>query len=435
MKLKKLEVTAFAGIDPQSAVVIDFSNSKFVVSEGDNGVGKTSLLNALLVACGQLSHTGKEGKNFINQDSDKIDIKFDFVGKDRCNYSVACTKSQFKLTYDGNLVSEPITKMKELLGVVGVSPMEIKNAKVSEIVKWLASYTNKSAEDFEREMKKIKDSIKLAKDSRAAANKSLKSLNEYLENEPMAQNWEESEKKYAVEPDIKKLSAELKAAGDKSDKYLLAEERLKQHNSTRETIQSDIDRLRKELEEKEKKMEETDGLIVAAQKYLEDHKADKKNYDEVKKRYDNVALELADYNKWQEIKRKKAERDEFETLSQKADAKEKELSKKVTELHSEILPDIKGVELVTEDTYEDGKVKKEGLYWNGKNTAQLSESEFWALVMSIWRKYKVKVVVIDNFQSLGSMAVEILEKLVKDGAYVLAAEMHRETKELTINYR
>src|SRR5580765_3919755 len=127
MKLKKLEVNSFSGINPNSPVVIDFSDTKWVKASGDMGVGKTSLLNALLVACGNLSHTGKEGKNFINNETEKIDINFDFVGNDRCNYSVRCTKSSFTLTYDGEVVSEPITKMKELLGVVGVSPMEIKN--------------------------------------------------------------------------------------------------------------------------------------------------------------------------------------------------------------------------------------------------------------------------------------------------------------------
>jgi thymidine kinase len=79
-------------------------------------------------------------------------------------------------------------------------------------------------------------------------------------------------------------------------------------------------------------------------------------------------------------------------------------------------------------------MKKEGLYWNGKNVAQLSESQWWSIVLSIWRKYKVKIVVIDNFQSLGSSAVELLEKLSKDGAYILCAEMNREQKSLQINY-
>lgn len=105
------------------------------------------------------------------------------------------------------------------------------------------------------------------------------------------------------------------------------------------------------------------------------------------------------------------------------------------ELQAEILPDIKGVDMVMEDTHEDGVAVKEGLYWNGRNVAQMSETEWWDIVLMIWRKYKVKIIVIDNYSNLGSSAVEILEKLSKDGCYILAAEMNREQKTLQIDYK
>lgn len=427
MKLKRLEVNAFAGISPNSPVVIDFSESKFVKADGDNGVGKTSLLNALLVACGQLSHTGKEGKNFINLDSDKIDINFEFIGKDRYNYWVRCTKSRFELTYDGEAVPEPITKMKELLGVVGVSPMEIKNAKVSDIVKWLSSYTNVSAEDFEKEMDKHKANIKLAQESRAAANRQMKALNEFLNSEEMFNKWEESEKTYTKKVDITALSAQLQKARNNSNQYLVAETKVDNYLKQKKELEDEIARLNTQLEGVQKNLDI--GLD-----WMEKNKSFKTDYDAIKKQYDNAAADIASYNKWQEIKTKKAERDEFETVAQKADANEKNILKKVTELQTSVLPDIKGVELFAEDTHDNGTMKKAGLYWNGKNAAQLSESEWWTLVLEIWRKYRVKVIVIDNFSSLGSMAVDILKKLVKDGAYVLAAEMNREQKTLEISY-
>lgn len=431
MKLKKLEVTAFAGINPQSPVVLDFTQSKWITASGDNGVNKTSLLTAMLVACGQIS---KDDKNFINQDSNKIDIDFSFVGKDNCSYEVKVTKSTFKLMYDGIAQPEPISKMKQLLGVVGTSPMEIKHKPLKDIIRWIAQYSNKSPEEFEKQLLKLKDGIKKSKESRAGANKIYKAMKEYLDNEPMAQNWEKSEKEYETEPDIKTLSAQLKTAGDKSDKYIRAEEKLKQHNLGRTGIVSDIDRLKKELEQKEAALVEQDKLITAAQKYLDDNKADKKEYDEVKKKYDNVALDLADYNKWQEIKLKKTDMDEAETLSQQADAKEKELLQEVKELQAEILPNIKGMEIVTEDTMDSGALIKEGLYRDGHNVAQMSETEWFEVVAEIWRKYKVKVVVLDNIGVLGTKGVSVLEKLNKDGCHVLAAEMNRQQKELQISY-
>lgn len=431
MKLKRLEVTAFGGINPQSPVVLDFTQSKWITASGDNGVNKTSLLNAMLVACGQLS---KDNKDFVNQDSNKIDIDFSFVGKDNCSYDVKVTKSSFKLMYEGVAQPEPISKMKQLLGVIGTSPMEIKHKSLKDIIRWIAQYSNKSPEEFEKQLLKLKDGIKKSKESRAAANKIAKAMKEYLEAEQMYNDWEGSEKKYAEEPDLKLLSAQLKTAGDKSDKYIRAEEKLKQLNQQRPGIASEIDRLKKQLEEKEQQLIEHDKFITAGAKYLEDNKADKKEYDDVKKKYDNAALDLSDYNKWQEIKTKKSDMDEAETLSQLADAKEKELLLEVTELQTEILPNIKGMEIITEDFTENGVTKKEGLYRDGHNVAQMSETEFMEVIAEIWRKYKVKVVVLDNIGVLGTKGVAVLEKLNKDGCNVLAAEMNRQSKELQISY-
>lgn len=439
MKLKKLEVTAFAGINPQSPVVLDFTQSKWITASGDNAVGKTSLLNALLVACGQLS---KDNKDFINQDSNKIDIDFSFVGKDNCSYEVKVTKSSFKLMYDGVAQPEPISKMKSLLGIVGTSPMEVKHKPLKEIVKWIAQYSNKTPEEFEKQLLKLKEGVKTSRESRASANKIAKAMKEYLSSEGyiteageiMAKKWEESETKHETEPDLKALSAQLKSAGDKSDKYIRGEEKLKQLNQQRPSIVSEIDRLKKQLEEKEAQLTEHDKAITIGTKFLEDNKADKKEYDDVKKKYDNAAQDLADYNKWKEIKVKKKDMDDAETLSQKADAKEKELLQEVKDLQAEILPNIKGMEIITEDTMEDGVLRKEGLYRDGHNVAQMSETEWCEVVAEIWRKYKVKVVVLDNIGVLGTKGVAVLEKLNKDGCHVLAAEMNRQQKELQISY-
>lgn len=432
MKLKKIEVNAFAGIHPEAPVVIEFP-SKFVIAKGDNGTGKSSLLNALLVACGQISKDSNE-KAFVNNETGKIDMNFSFVGKDRLNYDVRVTKSTFTLLYEGESVPEPITKMKELLGVIGVSPMEIKMKPLKEIVKWLSSYSNKSAEEFEAQLLKHKNGLKEARDARAMANKQYKALAETLDNEEMFSNWEASEKRYSSDVDVAKLSKELDEAGKLSDKYILFEDRMKQKRADLLTVQDRITQLKEELKKAELSKAAYEEQIGSGEQWLIDNLQGKKKYDEVKRKYDTAAQDKANFNKWQEIKRKKLEKDEFETLSQKADGKEKQILQSLKELQAEILPDIKGVELVTEDQYDNNVLKKEGLYWNGRNAAQMSETEFWSLVMQIWRKYKVKIVVIDNMQSLGSAGVELLQKLAADGAYILAAEMNRKKKTLEINY-
>lgn len=424
MKLKRLEVNSFGGIHPASPVVIDFTQSKWVTAKGDMGLGKSSLLNAMLVACGALS---KENKNFINNESGKIDINFDFVGKDRCNYSLRVTKSALTLKYEGETVSEPVSKLKELLGAVGSDPMEIKYKPLKDIVKWLASYSNKTPEGFEELLLKYKTGIATAREKRAQSNKGFKTLDEYLKGEEMFINWEESEKKYVTRPNLKELSAQLEIARKNSDNLNRATEQVTLLKNRVTEIDKQIAALQEEKKEKE-------GRIQQGDIWLEENKTAHEDYGIVKKRYENLSQELLDFNKWESIKEKKQERDEFETLAQRFDAQEKSLLQELKELQAEILPDLKNISLVLEDTHEDGKQVKEGLYVDGKNVAQLSESEWIAFVIQLWRKFKVKVVVLDNIGVLGSKGIEALEKLNKDGAYILAAEMSRQTKELTISY-
>lgn len=425
MRLLQLQTNACGGISPAAPVIVDFTRSKYVLSSGDMGVGKTSLLSSLLMALGQLS---KETKDLINLDSDKIDINLDFIGNDKKAYNVRVTKSMFKLTYDGENISSPIAKVKELLGVPGISPMAIKNGKLQDIIKWLASYSKKTPEEFEQQAKKLKDGIKTSADNRADANRSRKALDEYLSNEVMYEKWEESEKKYTVKPDIEALSKKLEESEKARVMVMTATQQVQIKQERKESLQKQIEQLQKDIEIADKQ-------ILINQKIIDDNPTAQADYEDINTQYKSAATDLSDFNKWQEIKEKKSQRDQFETLSQQFDATEKELIKERKELQAEILPDIKGVELVMEDTHEDGKIVKEGLYWEGRNVAQLSESEWWSLVMQIWRKYKVKIVVIDNFQSLGTKAVELIERLIKDGAYVLAAEMKRGTQTLEIEYK
>ena len=426
MKLIKLEVTSFKGISPNSPIVVDFSKSRFIKAVGDNGVCKTSLLESLLVACGYKS---KEDKDFINAESGKVDIDFEFEAKDKKKYRVRVTKSRFVLEYEGESLPEPITKMKELLGVPGVSPMDIKTKELKDIVKWLAAYTSKGTEEFEKKMQKLKDGIKMAKTSRADANRSAKGLREYLSSEPLYLNWENSEKKYAKKVDVKTLSEQLDEVGKKSDKFIQAEAKLKQLTEREESLQAQLKNIQSELSEVQKS-------INGGKKYIADNAGVKKEYDDIKKQYDAAATEAVAFEKWQDIKRKQKELDGFEDLSQKADAQEKELLEYVKELQAEIIPDVKGVELVLEDEYEDGElIRRAGMYRGGVNAAQMSETEWISTVFEILRKNKTKILVIDNYQSLGSLGVEVINKLHKDGCYVFAAEMNREKKEIEIQYQ
>lgn len=436
MKLKEFKVNSGGKFNPNAPVVIDFSQSKLVSATGDQGTGKTTLLELFLMACGQLGGE-KVIEQLKNKDNDKIDIELSFVGNDRATYEVKVTKSQFKLIRDGEELKSPKDLLKSLLGVVGVSPMEIKNGSIDEIVKWLSSYSTRSAEEFEKDMVKLKEGIKKAKSGRAAANKEAKGIRVYLNNEGYADEkgeliekaWTAAEKEYSEKPDIDELSRKLTAAGNKSDKFVENQTKTDAQRQRKAQIEAELKRLNKELDE-------VGNNISLGEKWLKANENAKKEYDTIKKQYDTSAQNLAAYNKWQEVQTKKADLDGYEDMAQKADAKEKEFLKEQQELQWEVIPDIKDVEILLEDTHEDeGEQRKAGFYYKGLNSRQLSASEWFGLILQIWKKNKIKVMVLDDASTLGSKFMDTLDKLVKDGCYVLMTEMARNQQSLEIDYK
>jgi hypothetical protein len=237
MKLKKFEVKSGGKFTPDTTgpVVIDFTKSNMVSLGADQEAGKTTILELFLIACGQLGGE-KAIEALKNKSNDKIDLDFSFTGNDRSNYEVNVSKSRILLKKDGQVTGAPKELLRQMLGVVGVSPMDIKNDSIENIVKWLAMYSTRGVDEFVAGMAKLKVGIKASKKTRADANRSVKGLREYLAGEGylddkfqiIEKSWTDSEKKYKTEPNIKKLSDELTAAGLESDKIIRGEEKLKQ---------------------------------------------------------------------------------------------------------------------------------------------------------------------------------------------------------------
>lgn len=433
MKLSKFKINSGGKFNESGPIVIDFSQSNMVGIKSDEGGGKTTICELLLMNCGQLGGE-KVVEALKNKKSGDIDTELTF--KDgKADYEVKLKNGRLNIKREGEkLAGGPQELLKQMLGVVGVSPMGIKNASIEEIVKWLASYSTRSAEEFEKEMAKYKDGIKKAKKTRADANKSAKGLKEYLSGEGYVgadgeineTKWKQSETKYKTRVDINALSARLDAAGAKTDKYVQNETKVKGQKDRKKQIEEQIALLQEELKT-------VDRNIELGDKWLADNKNAKKEYDAIREEYDNVSKEVIAYEKWQDIKRKKKEMDDFQDISISADASEKQFIKKQQELQWEVIPDIKGVEIILEDTHEDeGEQVKAGFYYNGLNSRQLSESEWFGLVIQILKKNKVKLLIVDGVANLGSKFMETLEALAKSGCYILYTEMSRGSDEIEI---
>lgn len=431
--------------DIAAPIVIDFSQANWVNLPGDQGAGKSTLEELLLLNLGAIGGA-KVVEKLTNNDNGLLETSLTFTGNDKSEYEAIVKDGKLTLKRDGSKDTRGGAQelIRQVVGAVGVSPMTVKNADIDDQVKWLAGYSDRGADEYEKDIKKNKEGQKSEKKTRAEANKSVKGCREYLATEGYInkdgdldeKKWKESETKYKKKVDIEEVSGRLKKSETDADKYLRAEEKLKGHKLRRPSEVTRITEIEKQLEAAKKVLDQTDKDIQTGEKYLVDNKEDKTKYDKVKKEFENVSQEVIDYNKWQDVKKKKAELDEFEDISQKADAKEKSLVKQQQELQWEIIPDIKGVEIILEDTHEDeGEQRKAGFYYKGLNSRQLSASEWFGLVVQILKKNKVKVMVIDDISQFGSTFIEELEKLVKSGAYILTSEMERGKDVVEIQYK
>ena len=188
-------------------------------------------------------------------------------------------------------------------------------------------------------------------------------------------------------------------------------------------IERQIKDLQIKLELKKSEIESKKESINSGEKFVEEHKSAKIEYDALFEAYTDIAQYNAEYQKWQETLKDKSDMDEAESLVALADSRKDELKADMRNLYTEYLPNIEGLDVVSVEGLDSDKAV--GVYYNDESISILSESELWGLYMKIWDALKVKVVMIDNVSSLGSGAVDMINTLVKHGCYVLAAQMKR----------
>ena len=171
--------------------------------------------------------------------------------------------------------------------------------------------------------------------------------------------------------------------------------------------------------------------IEKGKKWLDENKSVPNLYEAASEAWINLSKTLADQEKWKGVVKKKKELDDSETVSQQADATLDKLRVDLLKLTKSYLPEIPSLEIRVKTGLGD---TEEGIYYQGKSLAMLSESELWALFLLIWEQKDVSFVFCENVNSLGSDAVAILNKLVKEGAQVFASEMLRKQNHMEVSF-
>lgn len=408
----------------EKGLVVKFSEYQSATLLGDNKEGKSTALGLLSVLLGR-SVKQVEIDALVNKFSGKLDATMKFKGKSGQSFEVTRTKSQYYLRLEGDKkdISSPQATIIEELGHCAYNPHKNQLKPIGELVKYLVPFSNTKPEDYEKGDKRLKEAVEKWEKVRADANREAKGRIVTLSNagfatdkgEIIESKWVAAEKQYAAPLDLKKLSATLDAAGKKSDLLLQAE-------TKRKDLKAREERLLEELAEVQKKLK-------VADKYIDENKEAKKEYDSVKKQYDEAAQFDREYQKWEAIKTAKTELDEYESAAQLADSKAKAAAADRKELQLSVIPECKGLAFQLEDEPN----RPAGFYVDGFNAIQMSGTEYLVAILKILRKLKCRVLILDGTADFGSDFTQILEQLKKEGWYILMSEMSR-GQSLTIEY-
>lgn len=429
--LKQLEAKSFMGIDSSSPIIIDFSKAKknqnVVKLTGDQGTRKTSTITALMYLLGAAFNIDQ--KNFKNLNDDTIDLSLDFEHNgEKYKAEVKGTRFSLKSFVKEKWIpeSQPKELIRKMVGPLGVSPMFLKEMAGKKQIQWFKDMFGTDENSSKKEVKLVSDINELF-ENRREANRTIKNLRGSLTENPLYADYEGNMKKFKTTVSAEKEKAAYEAITKRNRDYEKGKELLVDLGEELSDTQIEIGRLKVQLQEAEKSEKDIQARLEKGRKYVDDNKDVPKEYKKAEQDWMNLSKTISDQNAWKDVVKKQKELDEFETASLLADGALDDLRKSLLALTKTYLPDIEGLEMKIRTGLDE---EEEGLYYNGKTLAMLSESELWALFTQIWELKGVRFVFCENANSLGSDAIAILNKLAKEGALIIASEMVRKQDEI-----
>jgi hypothetical protein len=454
LKLKKVEVNSYAGINPNEPLLLVLpENGSIVNLEGDNGTAKTSSLMAIKSLL-----TGEYARNAINTETQTVKGVMEFE-KDGTKYRVILRKDTIVLEtaiLDGwSAINKPSTMLNKLIGGVGATPMYLKGLEAKKQIEYFKQFTSVSEEaELMGKMIDIKISenysLRTSANKRLAETKALLATNEYYKNQEL---WEKriAEMQESEEVNIQALAVQHTSY----ERAKLGIENLELQSSKEET---EIAELEQQLKLKKLAHETTKIRIEDGKKWLVDNENIVADFANASKKQSEIAENKKHREEYQKMltlcTQNNANEDEAQRLDQAVD----EYRKQKLDYISLTTPNIEGLEIITKQNKgvmdilqeittenplidEDKKLKlckkiqdddRDDVLYFGKSINEISETELWELCTKVWAQFGIKVIIIDNIASLGTKMVETLNKFIHDGGYVFASQMNRAQEKIKI---
>lgn len=444
LELVRFEAESFMGIDKTDKVIIDFTKmrkNRFVELAGDQGQGKTSTLIGLMYAmCGNVPLEKKRLMNSIDKD---ISEQLEFKHNDE-NYRIEVSATRISLkkeVKDGKWTVQPspVEMIKDIFGPVGMFPMHVKEMDGRKQIKFFQDMFG-SGEDASKKMKKLEEEIDNVFAERRDINRDVKTLSSALEIEPLYQNREQSEERFAKTINAEKeqkLFEELSKKKADYDKYVTSLSLLKVEQAT---AKEKIEELKQQLAEAENYEKQVSERVEKGEKWVENNKNIVPEFEKVSGEWLNLSKTLSDQEKWKDILKREKQLIEKQDQAIEKTGELDGLREKMLKEVKKCLPAVEGLTIKVA-TGLDKDDKQEGVFYlvpgkeNEQGIHELSESEYADMWCKIWEVTEVPIVVIENISSFGSTFIKTLNQFVKNGGTVFYSKMDRKVKELQVEFK
>ena len=446
LRFVSLNVESYAGIDGTNrTLVLSFPPDKPITQfTGDNGVGKTSALRAILTLIGT-----EEPDNAVNSltKNKKASLTFE---KDGSTYTVALGKNMFSVTETDSVgnrkkLSSPKESLSRLIGNVSLNPMELKNMSGEKQVKWIKDTLGFTKEQTELELD-IKRKRKSAYDQRTQVNRSADQIKTELtqdgyfywsmehkcleSSDKMLQELEELNSKTL---DPKEIQEKLDAASKNNDMLNAAEARLAALADQQKGQVSEIERLRLALAQAEAKLQSIDESIAKGKAYIAENQAARSEYEKVREEASEVKVNAMRRERLDRLTARFADYGRYVDESLALTAKIEETDRLWREFVAAFTPEIEGMEIELGGMLDNQR--ETGIYFNGHSMSELSESELWQWYVLLLEKTGAKVAVIENITSLGTKAVSAINWFVEQrGGSVFLSAMERNQNSMKVEF-
>lgn len=455
-------------VNAENGIVIFFPPDYPIVQlEGNQGLGKTSLANAIVELGG-----GDAPVNAKNTDDNDKKVYARFYGKDGNLYDVSITRSgvtlyQIETNKDGKPalsqkgketrmeVSSPKTKLAEIVGPTGISPLRVAELEPKKQIEWIRSLYKLSQEalEFESDLnQKLGEAFK----ARTDAGRITKEKDAALKENDYFKNREEWQNKLIQEDGAEDESQRI---ANQNSEYINAQaglQQLREHTlpyanqritTTDDAIiekqvkitelerqiallKADIGKLESLKERQVEDRKRTEKRIADGEKWLKDNKHIPEAYANISKKMQEKAdrkMHKAEFDRMLQLEKEYNHfSDEYVRLTNKID-EYRAAKRKFIEQFS---PEIKNFEVCVPDDEE----RREGLFYKGKPLSHLSESQQWEWFTMLCKQVNIQIIVVENINSLGSDSIAKFNQFAKKGAYIFATMMNRAEKDLTITF-